>query len=153
MKRTSQIIAAVTLTIVLMMQGTAAQDCTNFQKKGDCTMDRQKGWRVYSQSKSSTIESGQVVEFNLVFYGQKNYVMSFCTSHHLYPLHFRLLDPGSREVLYDNASDRYLGSLEVGFDVTKSLLIEVGVLAGTAASEEQKSEPGCIGLLIQYENY
>lgn len=116
-------------------------------------MDRQKGWRVYSQSKSTRIVTGEAVEFDVVFYGQKNYVLSFCASHHLYPLHFRLLDPDSREVLYDNASDKYLGSLEVGFDETKSLLIEVDVLAETATSKDQKSEPGCMGLLIQYDNY
>jgi len=130
-----------------------AQECTEYHKKGDCNMDKERGWKVYSQSKSSAISLKEAVDFNVVFYGQKNYVLSFCASQHLYPAHLKLLDPQTREVMYDNAGDRYVGSLEVGFDVTRTLLIEIDVLAETAPTEKNKSEPGCIGLLIQYDNY
>lgn len=130
-----------------------AQDCVDYHKLGDCMMDRQKGYKVYSQSKSVGMSPMDTVEINVIFYGQKDYIFSFCTHAKLYPVHFVLIDPDSGDVLYDNANDRYIESLGIGFDVTKSLTIKVDVLARKASEEEIEQYVGCIGLLIQYRNY
>ena len=116
-------------------------------------MDRQKGYKIYSQSKSVSMSPTDTVEINVIFYGQKDYIFSFCTHAKLYPVHFVLIDPDSGDVLYDNAKDRYIESLGIGFDVTKSLVIKVEVLARESTEEEIKENLGCMGLLIQYKKY
>ena len=130
-----------------------AQDCVDYHKPGDCMMDRQKGYKLYSQSKSVSMSPKDTVEFNVIFYGQKDYIFSFCTHAKLYPVHFKLIDPDSGDVLYDNANDKYIESLGIGFDVTKSLTIRVDVVARKATEEEIEEYVGCLGLLIQYRNY
>ena len=62
-------------------------------------------------------------------------------------------DSKSDDVLYDNAKDRYLESLGLGFDATKSLTIRVDLIARKATDEEIEEYVGCLGMLIQYKNY
>jgi hypothetical protein len=93
------------------------------------------------------------IELDAVFYGQKDYILSFCTFKEMYPIHFVLIDQQTQQVLYDNEEDKYLESLGLGFDVTKSLIIKVDVLARESTEEEIKENMGCLGLLIQYKNY
>jgi len=130
-----------------------SQDCTSYHELGDCIMDRSKDYKIYSQSKSLAISPLDTIELNIVFYGQKDYIISFCTHRKFYPINFRLIDPDTQEVLYDNTQDRYIESLGVGFDVTKSLTIKINVLARKATPEEIEGYMGCLGVLIQYVNY
>ncbi|GAI39654.1 unnamed protein product, partial [marine sediment metagenome] len=113
----------------------------------------QKDFDVYSQSKSALMSARDTIEFNIVFYGQKDYIFSFCTHRKFYPIHFRLIDPDTRETLYDNETDRYIESLDVGFDDTKNLIIKIDVLARKASEAEREDYLACLGLLIQYKNY
>lgn len=130
-----------------------SQECTNYHEIGDCIMDRNKAYKIYSQSRSSAISVGDTIAFSVVFYGQKDYICSFCTHQKFYPVNFRLVDPDNGEILYDNKSDNFIESLGVGFDVTKTLLIEVNVLARKAKPDEIEGYVSCIGMLIQYKNY
>jgi hypothetical protein len=116
-------------------------------------MDRQRGFKIYSQSKSVSISALDTIDLNIVFYGQKDYIFSFCTHAKLYPVHFQLIDPETGDVLYDNEDDRYLESVGIGFDATKSLTLRVNVLARDASDIEIRDYVGCLGLLIQYRNY
>jgi len=64
-----------------------------------------------------------------------------------------IIDQQTKQVLYDNEEDKFLESLGVGFDVTKSLIIKVTVLARSSSEEEIKENIGCLGVLVQYKNY
>jgi len=139
--------------LTLIPLGAVAQDCVNYHEIGDCMMEWQRGYKIYSQSKSVSISHMDTVELNIVFYGQKDYILSFCAHQKMYPIHFVLMDQQSKQVLYDNSQDRYIESLGLGFDVTKSLLIKMDVLSRKATEEEIKDFIGCLGLLIQYKNY
>ena len=130
-----------------------SQECELHHTEGDCRYDLQKSYKIYSQSKSVTMSPLDTIELNIVFYGQKDYMLSFCTHRKMYPIHFVLIDQQTEQVLYDNEDDKYLESLGVGFDVTKSLIIKVNVLARESTEEEIKENLGCLGLLIQYKNY
>ena len=130
-----------------------AQDCVEYHMVGDCHLDMQRGYKVYSQSKSVTLSAKDTIDLNIVFYGQKDYIFSFCTHAKFYPVHFQIIDPETLEVLYDNAKDRYIESLGIGFDVTKSLTIKINVMARKASEGEIEQYLGCLGLLIQYKNY
>lgn len=130
-----------------------AQDCVGYHELGDCQMDKQRQFKVYSQSKSFIISAMDTVDLNIVFYGQKDYILSFCTHSKFYPVRFQLIEPGTDKVLYDNMDDKYIESLGIGFDVTKALTIRVNVLARKASEEEIENYIGCLGLLIQYKSY
>jgi len=116
-------------------------------------MDIEKGYKIYSQSKGTLIGLQDTIELNVVFYGQKEYIFSFCTDKNLYPVHFKLVDPETGELLYDNSGDRYLESLSIGFDVTRSLTIQVNVLGEVTARDDLDGYLGCLGVLFQYKNY
>ena len=152
MKKYKSILLALSLFLILSA-GSRAQSCVEYHMVGDCIMDRQKGFSTYSQSKSAAITAKDTIEFNMVFYGQKDYMFSFCTHRKFYPINFKILDAETREELYDNKADNYIESLGIGFDVTKSLIIQIHVLAREATEEEIEDYVSCIGLLLQYKNY
>jgi hypothetical protein len=130
-----------------------SQDCDSHHIEGDCRFDLQRGYNSYSQSHSTRISPNDTVEMNVIFYGQKDYILSFCTHKKLYPVHFVLVDQQTKEVLYDNQEDEFLESLGLGFDVTRSLTIKVSVLARLSTPQELEENVGCLGFLIQYKNY
>jgi len=132
---------------------TISQSCDDHHKVGDCRYDLQRKYKLYSQSKSVSMSPLDTLELSIVFYGQKDYILSFCTHKKMYPIHFTLLDQQTGQILYDNEEDRYLESLGVGFDVTKTLIVKVDVLARESTEEQIKENLGCLGLLIQYKNY
>jgi len=146
-------IQILALLLLVLPGQLIAQNCETHHLEGDCQYDIQKGYKVYSQSHSAKISALDTVEFNVVFYGQKDYVLSFCTHKNLYPIHFVLLDQQTKEVIYDNEDDKYLESLGLGFDVAKPLIIRVNAIARKSSEEEIYDKVGCIGLLIQYKNY
>ncbi len=141
------------LLFLLLPSYLLAQDCEYYYRDGDCRYDIQKGYKIYSQSHSVSMTPLDTIELNAVFYGQKDYILSFCTHKKMYPIHFVLIDQQTQQVLYDNEEDKYLESLGLGFDVTKSLTIKIDVLARGSSEEEIKENVGCLGLLIQYKNY
>ena len=141
---------------VLLLAGPVtgyAQECVDYHMLGDCILDKQKNYDIYSQSKSVLMSPMDSVDYNIVFYRQKDYILSFCTHKKLYPIHFKLIDPDTREVCYDNQSDNYIESLGIGFELTRNFIIRVNVLARRATEDEIEKKVGCVGLLIQYKNY
>ena len=64
-------IQLLTIALFLLPVSIIAQDCVDYHELGDCMMDRQKGFKVYSQSKSVSMSPLDTVELNIVFYGQK----------------------------------------------------------------------------------
>ena len=152
MKRTGYTHILALLFLILPGQ-LFSQNCGEHHLDGDCRYDIQKGYKMYSQSHSSKISPLDSLELNVVFYGQKDYILSFCTHKKLYPIHFVLIDQQTQQVLYDNEEDKYLESLGLGFDVSKSLIIKVDVIARRSTDKEIEEKIGCLGLLIQYKNY
>ena len=143
----------LTVLFLILPGQLISQDCEFHHRAGDCRYDIQKGYKIYSQSHSTRISPLDTVEMNVVFYGQKDYILSFCTHKKLYPIHFVLIDQQTQQVLYDNEEDKYLESLGLGFDVAKPLIIRVDVMARRSTEEEIEENIGCLGLLIQYKNY
>jgi hypothetical protein len=143
----------ILLPAMASFSGLQAQECDQHHIDGDCRYDLQRDHKIYSQSHSITLSPLDTAEMNAVFYGQKDYILSFCTHRKMYPIHFVLIDQQTGQVLYDNEEDKYIESLGLGFDVTKSLIIKVNVLARESSEEEIKGNTGCVGLLIQYKNY
>ncbi|MEZ5071432.1 MAG: hypothetical protein R2751_10790 [Bacteroidales bacterium] len=152
MKLPQRILIALLLALWFAPRA-GAQNCDQHHIEGDCRYDVKKGHKLYSQSRSVSMSPLDTVEFDIVFYGQKDYILSFCTHKKMYPIHFVLIDKQTEQVLYDNEEDKYLESLGLGFDVSKSLIIRMNVLARESSEQEIQSNVGCVGLLIQYKNY
>ena len=151
--KSTHIFLITALLAFFPLQGILAQDCENHHSEGDCRYDLQKDHKIYSQSHSITMSPLDTVEINAVFYGQKDYILSFCTHKKMYPVHFVIYDQETGQMLYDNEEDKYLESLGIGFDATTSLSIKINVLARLSSEEEIKNNVGCLGLLIQYKSY
>ncbi len=130
-----------------------SQDCETCFKQGNCSLDLQRGYKIYSQSKGVPITTRDTIEMNVIFYGRKDYVFTFCTGKELYPIHFEIIDPESGSLIYDNREDRYIESLGIGFDVTRNLRFRINVLAETNDAGGQLDYSGCLGVLFQYKSY
>jgi len=94
---------------------------------------------------------GDRLIYNVIFYGERDYKIFFCTSEKFNPVHFRLTDPSSETVVYDNADDDYSGTLELSIESTTKLMIEVSVLAHDADQEFKDNYMGCLGFLMYYD--
>lgn len=151
--KTLQHIGFIVALLLSVPPAILCQDCQNHHQEGDCRFDLKRDHEIYTQSSSISMSPLDTVEMNIVFYGQKDYILSFCTHKKMYPVHFVLIDRQTGEILYDNERDRYLESLGLGFDVTRSLTIRINVLARESTEEEIRNNVGCLGLLIQYKNY
>ena len=128
-----------------------SQLCPNFQKLGDCQKDFEPNFRYYNQSRGKAIKIGSSAKYNIVFYGNKEYKLSFCTIKKFYPVHFKMTDVITGEVLYDNESDSYIESIGFGIEKTKQLLVEVEILAHKANEKEVEENYPCVGMLIQFK--
>ena len=145
------------LTLHFFLFGFSAlllsQDCETSFKIGDCRMDLQKKYNIYSSSKGMPITTRDTIELNVVFFGQKEYIFTFCTDKELYPIHFRIIDSESGSLIYDNTEDRYIESLGVGFDVARNLTFQINVLGKSKDTADLQDRSGCLGVLFQYKNY
>lgn len=129
------------------------QGCEKTYEEGDCRLDFQKGYRMYSQSGGYHVNMRDTLDLNVVFFGQKEYLFTFCADHELYPLHFMIYDPESGSLVYDNREDRYIESMAIGFDVTRNLLLRITAVGELAPEGGQEASSGCVGVLFQYRNY
>jgi len=144
------VIACILFMLPAMMAG---QSCSTCFKEGDCRMDLHKGYNTFSQSKGYQISTRDTIEVSVVFYGQKDYIFTFCTEKNLYPVHFMIYDTETGILIYDNKDDRYIESLGVGLDVTKNLTFKITTLASIHELSAKTDQSGCLGVLFQYKNY
>ena len=75
------------LCLLLTTTKLGAQDCEQHHMVGDCQYDIQRGFKVYSQSTSVRLSPLDTIQLSAVFYGQQDYIISFCTHRKLYPVH------------------------------------------------------------------
>ncbi len=146
-------IQLLALTLFLLPLSSIAQDCVDYHLVGDCMLDRKREYKIYSQSKSISMSPLETVELNIIFYGQKDYILSFCTHKKMYPVHFVLIDPQTNLELFNNEDDYYIESVGIGFYATKPLTIRINLLARKATEEDIRDYMVCLGLLIQFKNY
>jgi hypothetical protein len=71
----------------------------------------------------------------------------------MYPIHFMLIDEQTDQLLYDNQEDKFIESVGLGFDVSKTIRVKITVLARESTEQEIEENIGCVGVLVQYKNY
>ena len=144
-----KIIRLILVAFFITSMSVNGQECENFHKLGDCQLDVEKPFEIFGQSRSDMIGVGYTLKYNIIFYGKKEYLVSFCTTKDYYPIHFKLIDPISEDILYDNEDDDYLESVGFGVEKTRQFTIEMSILGDEATDQEIEDYFTCVGMLIQ----
>jgi len=142
----SKVIVGVVLSLIFAGDGLA-QSCTGFYKSSNCYRSESKGFKQYGQAKSATIELNKLYKCQAILYGKKDYIFSVCTESGLKPLHFRILNTTTSEVIYDNADDNYNPTIGFSMEKTTTVQIEAEILI-----EKGEKDPNhyrvCLGIQI-----
>ncbi|RPH31863.1 MAG: hypothetical protein EHM93_11795 [Bacteroidales bacterium] len=132
-----------------------SQDCNeffNYSKYANCNKCIKANYKIYLQPKHKMVQINDTLTYNVLFYGGRDYMISFCADQKYYPLHIRLLNPETRKVLYDNVKDYYLESIGVGVFNTQNLIIEVVMKAENPSYKNVNStEKVCLGMILQWK--
>jgi|GEM_PF-1072154 len=132
-----------------------SQDCGdyyNYHKWVNCTKTIKRNYKIYTQPKNTRIGINDTLTYNIVFNGNRDYIISFCADQIYYPISIRLLQPETGIELYDNATDDYVSSIGVGFYKTQNLLIVITSMADKLAKDKIKGDDGtCVGMIMQWK--
>lgn len=147
-----KILLLLSLLLVSSVSGFG-QYCSDFHKSADCQKEFLSNFRYYSQSRSDLIKVGVPLKYNMVFYGEQEYMISFCTMENFYPVHFKLMDGMTGKVFYDNRNDDYKESFAFALERTRRIVVEVEILANKASEKEKEEFYPCIGMYIQFREF
>lgn len=130
--------------------GQECGDYYNYSKFVNCRKCVKKHYKTYLQPQNSTIRIKDTLKFNVVFSGNRDYIISFCTDQKYYPINIRLIEPETGRVIYNNVSDDYNTSIGVGFYKTQNVILEATLIAEYLEKDMIKSTDNvCVGLILQ----
>lgn len=141
-----RIIIGLIFLLLFTLKGNS-QSCTGFYKSSNCYRSESKGFLQYGQAKSATIEINKLYKCEAILYGKKDYIFSVCTESGLKPLHFRIVDKGTKEVIYDNADDNYNPTIGFSMEKTTTVEIEAEILIEKGEKDPNKYRV-CLGIQI-----
>lgn len=143
----------IILSLVLFTPVLTAQrnHCKKFHLYAECNTNPGPRFKYDGQSRSNIIGVGDQLIYRLVLYAERQYVFNFCTSDYFEPIHIKLLNAKTDEVIYDNKTDDYLQTLTLNIDQTQNLKVQVEILAEEMSEEDKLEYFGCIGMMIQYK--
>ena len=141
----------ILLALALFSPALLAQknDCKKFHLYADCNTNPGPRFKYDGQSRSNIIGVGDQLIYSMVLYGEKQYKINFCTSEYFEPIHIKLMDGVTSDVMYDNKSDDYLQTLTLNIDHTQRIKVFVEILADGMTEEEKLEYFGCIGMMVQ----
>ena len=120
----------------------------------NCRIIMHRDYKIYLHPKYTTIGINDTLTYNIVFNGQRDYVITLCTDQEFYPINIKLLQPSTNKELYDNAKDDYIESLGIGFDNTQNLILKVILLAKKNGKDKiNRKEKACVSLSLQWKSF
>jgi len=125
-----------------------AQNCYRFIETSQCRLASDGGYKPYGQSKSAVLELNKTFEYKLVLYGEKDFKIGVCTEKGFGPVHYKIINARTKDVLYDNITDDYIESIGFTNDYTQSVIIEITVLAEDVEPEDAYDIRVCVGVNI-----
>lgn len=138
----------VLLIFTLLSLNSFSQKCAKFEQWGDCRTII-KDYSTYLQPQRISIGINDTLNFNIVFEGNKDYILSFCAKNIYYPIKVRMLKSETKEELYNNSVDDYPTSIGFGFYRTQSLIIEISLIANKLGIyKEQSKDTVCVGMIM-----
>lgn len=141
---------SIALSFVLFVSNTTnAQLCSDFHKSSSCASKASnEGFQPYGQSKSGMIEINKTFQYKIVLYGDRDHVFALCTEAGYYPIHYRIINAQTKEVIYDNESDEYIESVGFTNDYTQTVILEITVLAKSIDPKDAYDTRACVGINI-----
>ena len=127
---------------------THGQYCDKFYETKNCLILADASFHPYGQSKSAMLEINKSFECKLVLYGEKDFKIAVCTENGYSPVHYKILNARTRNVLYDNITDDYNESVGFTNDYTQSIIIEITVLAEAVEPKDIYDKRVCVGINI-----
>jgi len=88
--------------------------------------------------------------YNVVFTGNRDYIISFCADQNYYPLNIKLFESETKRQLYDNATSDYKESIKVRISNTQNIIIELTLMADKADSNKISKNSVCVGMILQW---
>jgi hypothetical protein len=133
---------------LLALSANAYPQCQGFQKTRYCHVQESADFNYYSLSKSATVIIGEMYKCQVFLFGQKDYIFSLCAEQGFKPVHFRIVDSKTDELIYDNIQDNY--NQIIGFSVEKNqtVNVEVTVLSKKKNTADPDQNRICIGIQI-----
>jgi len=126
---------------------TSQAQCKTFSKKV-CKMELLP--YVHDGVYNATILSeGESAELYKTFYSGQQYRLAVCGAKELPPIHFQVLD-ADKNVLYDNAKNKYSSVWDFSLQASQQLMISIQVETSDEVSDEIPS--GCVSVLIGFLN-
>ena len=134
--------------ILMIVFPAYSQSCQGFYKNSRCYVKDAKGFKPYGQSKSAAIEINKLYKFQVVLYGQKDFIFSLCTEPGFSPLHFKLTDSKTNEVIYDNEQDDYNQYVGFSMDKMTTVNVEVEIIMEAGDNQDPQKARVCLGVQI-----
>ena len=144
--RISKIIIGIVFSLIIS-RDALTQSCMGFYKSSNCYRSESKGFKQYGQAKSATIELNKLYKCQIVLYGKKDYIFSLCSEAGYKPLHFRIVDNTSKEVIFDNADDNYNSTIGFSMEKTTTVTVEAEILVEKGDKDPNKYRV-CLGIQI-----
>ncbi len=141
----------IILGLLLFVPVLTAQrnSCKKFHLYSDCNVNPGPKFKFDGQSRSNIIGVGDQMIYSLVLYGERQYKVNFCTSDYFEPIHVKLLNAETDEIIYDNEVDDYLALLTLNIEKTQRLKVFVEILAEEMSEADKLEYFGCLGMMIQ----
>lgn len=131
-----------------------SQDCNYYSAMANCRIIMHRDYKIYLKSQYTTIGINDTLTYNIVFNGQRDYVITLCADQEFYSINIKLLQPETRKVLYDNAKDDYFESLGIGFNNTQNMILKVTLLAKKNGKVKiNRKEKACVSLSMQWKSF
>lgn len=134
----------VVIITILFSYHLSAQDCANSKAYKQCAYPENANFEnKFNWSKS--FRKGQTKQYVLTFIKGKQYYISVCSKDYKKDIHIKLREDNEKqEVLYDNAINELSKILELQFNETKKLIVEVSVPPGNINESNEKYF--CVGV-------
>jgi signal peptidase I len=149
--RSLKVLHIILICLIITGFELNAQNCKKFHLYGKCMQYPGPFYKIEGQSRSNVIGVGDKLIYNVIFYGDRNYKLFFCTSDLFYPVHFVLVDDMSKKLIFDNSDNDYTETVELNIENTRRIWIEISVLANEAADDIADNYFGCLGFLMYWK--
>lgn len=138
-------ILVLVFMVVSFSSSTLSQECIDYHK--DFCPLPDYSFYYDQQSKGMDMFVGEKIRLNIIFYASTDYYLSVCGHRKFRTIQFQIIEPESKRVLYDNATEDYVDNIIIKNKNTRNLIVEVSIpreLNKVKKNDERK----CVGLLL-----
>lgn len=126
------------------------QGCNGFNKSKRCNRYIDGEHKIYGQSTNALLMADSTYRYQMVLFGGKEYIISVCAENGFEPIHIRLINVATKEITYDNETDKYIESVGFSIQKTQQMLIEITLLPKKKDWENIREASSCVGILVQW---